>query len=276
MITTGSFQGLEIELHRFPGVRVLRVVHPRRQKIGEHRHDWAYIGLHTLGAYRETFDGGEEEMTGPCAVLHPPGRPHADTIHDVGLETLTVEFDPSWLKLHRFEGRLDRSEAWSGGAAALAGRGLARTVSAADASERDIGRATAAFLHAAAEAEQPPRPAWLDSVQAEMARPGPHSTVALARAANLHPAWLARAYRHATGEGIHETARRKRVERACALLRTTADPLPEIAIIAGFCDQSHMNRSFRQLLGRTPVQVRAEQFSGSGEDQVASEGPSSL
>ena len=258
MIGSVSFQGLEIELHRHPGVRVLRVVHPGRQDIDEHRHDWAYIGLHTLGAYRELYDGGEADMAGPCAVLHPPGRPHADVIGDRGLETLTVEFDPAWLKLHGFESRLDRSRIWRGGKAALAGRQLARLASRKDASERDIGRATIKFVSAALGAEEPARPHWLDRVERALEPRGAVSTAGLAKALDLHPAWLARAYRHATGEGLHETARRLRVERACALLRRTRAPLPEIALSAGFCDQSHMNRGFRDLLGRTPLQVRAE------------------
>jgi len=81
----------------------------------------------------------------------------------------------------------------------------------------------------------------------------------IARRLDLHPAWLARAYRHATGEGLHETVRRRRVEQACILLRRSDRPLAEIALAAGFCDQSHMNRGFRATLGRTPAQVRAEQ-----------------
>ena len=32
----------------------------------------------------------------------------------------------------------------------------------------------------------------------------------------------------------------------------------EIAVAAGFCDQSHMNRCFRAVLGRTPLVVRGE------------------
>ena len=168
-----SFQGLEIELHRHPGVRVLRVVHPHAQDIDEHRHDWAYIGLHTLGAYREIYDGGEADMAGPCAVLHPPGRPHADVIGDRGLETLTVEFDTAWLKLHGFDGRLDRSQIWRGGKAALAGRQLAWLASRKDATEREIGEATIAFVRAALGAEEPVRPRWLERVEYALAVPRP-------------------------------------------------------------------------------------------------------
>jgi AraC family transcriptional regulator len=248
-----NFQGLELEIHRFPGVRVLRVVHPGPQRIGEHRHDWAYIGLHTLGRYRETFDGGEADMAGPSAVLHPPGRPHSDEVGDEGLETLTIEFDRAWLAAHGFDRPLDRSLLWQGGQVGQAARKLARVVTG-PCSEAAIGCATGAFLHIAHRAGQTPSLPWLGHVQAA----GEASTHDLARSLDLNVHYLARAYRAAVGEGIHESARRRRVEKAAFMLRRTAMPLVDVALASGFCDQSHMNRCFRALLGRTPLAVRAE------------------
>jgi AraC family transcriptional regulator len=52
--------------------------------------------------------------------------------------------------------------------------------------------------------------------------------------------------------------RRKRVQLAVDRLRGSDCGLAEIAATAGFCDQSHMNRGFQAVLGRTPMQVRAE------------------
>ena len=249
-----NFQGLELEIHRFLGVRVLRVVHPGPQQIDEHRHDWAYIGLHTLGRYRETFDGGEAEMAGPSAVLHPPGRPHADEVGEEGLETLTIEFDRAWLAVHGFDRRLDRSLLWQGGKAGEAARRLARIVTG-PCSEAAIGRATSAFLHTAHRSDPAPKLPWLGRVQAAVDETTTHE---VARSLDLNVHYLARAYRAAVGEGIHESARRRRVERAAILLRRTDTPLVEVALSSGFCDQSHMNRCFRAVLGRTPVAVRAE------------------
>lgn len=250
------FQGLEIELHRHPGVRTLRVVHPDVQQIDEHRHDWAYIGLYTLGRYREFYDGGEAEMDGPSVVFHPAGRPHADLVGSEGLETLTIEFDSSWLRLHGFDLKLDRSRVWRGGPVALGARRLERAIRSGATSDADLAYATANFLDLALRSEAPPHFRWLATVERDLADLRP--TADIARRQDLHPAWLARAYRAATGEGLHETARRRRVERACGLLRRTGGPLAEIALAAGFCDQSHMNRAFRAMIGRTPLQVRAE------------------
>jgi transcriptional regulator GlxA family with amidase domain len=60
------------------------------------------------------------------------------------------------------------------------------------------------------------------------------------------------------GESLQELAARVRVERAARLLRESDEPLSAIAIEAGFCDQSHMNRTFRRVLGRLPTAVRGD------------------
>ena len=257
MAGSSTFHGLEIEIQRHPGVRVLRVVHPGPQRIAEHRHDWAYIGLHALGRYREEFDGGEVEMAGPSAVLHPPGRPHADEVGEEGLETLTVEFDRAWLRAHGFERPLDRSLQWSGGWTGRAARQLARLVGR-PCSEAAIGRATSVFLNIAYRTEQGSVPSWVAGVNDAISRNLAISTQKLARSLDLNVDYLARAYRFAVGEGIHESLRRRRVEHAVTLLRRTALPLVDIALASGFCDQSHMNRCFRAVLGRTPMRVREE------------------
>ena len=81
----------------------------------------------------------------------------------------------------------------------------------------------------------------------------------LAREVGRHPSWLGTAYRKATGEGPMETAARFRVERAARSLRETNHACARIAHEAGFCDQSHMNRTFRRVLGRAPSEVRDDQ-----------------
>ncbi|MGH8327745.1 MAG: helix-turn-helix domain-containing protein [Steroidobacteraceae bacterium] len=80
----------------------------------------------------------------------------------------------------------------------------------------------------------------------------------LANEVGRHPSWLGAAYRLTQGERIQETAGRIRVARAARLLRETDESLAGVASDAGFCDQSHMNRTFRRVLGRTPSAVRRE------------------
>jgi hypothetical protein len=186
------FKGLEIELHRHPGARVLRVVHPGEQSIGEHRHDWAYIGLYTAGRYLERYDGGEADMCGPSAVLHPAGRPHADTVHDNGLETLTIEFDPAWLRLHGFDAKLDCSRVWSGGCIGLASRRFAALLASPAADEQALGEATTRFLKNALADEPADAPRWVNDARSWVADRHA-STAEVARRLDLHPAYVAHA-----------------------------------------------------------------------------------
>jgi AraC-like DNA-binding protein len=102
-------------------------------------------------------------------------------------------------------------------------------------------------------------PSWLAAVRGAISVDA-ISTAQLARQLHLHPAWLARAYLHATGESIQATIRRYKVERAMGLIRRTRLPLAQIAAEAGFCDQSHMVRSFHAVLGRAPNAVRAVSY----------------
>jgi len=137
-------------------------------------------------------------------------------------------------------------------------RRLLASWSRPEATESQLRRATKSFFDAAAEADAPRQPSWLDSVLHMLKSDRAPTTGSIAASLDLHPAWLARRYREATGEGLHETLRRKRVEHALISLRYSDMSLAEIALDAGFCDQPHMNRCFRQVLGRSPHAYRLD------------------
>ncbi|HEX4333904.1 MAG TPA: helix-turn-helix transcriptional regulator [Usitatibacter sp.] len=251
-----GFHGLERGVRAISGARGVWVSHPPGQVIGEHRHDWPYLMLPSVGGYVERYEAGDVHVAGPSVVFHPAGTCHANRIGERGMETVTLEFDPDWIRLAGVS--LQRSRTWVGGAVAIAAGRLATLWGNASAHDGQVARATSAFLRFALTQQSGPRPEWLDDVQRMLEAPEVPATAEIARRRGLHPAWLARAYRHATGEGIHATVRRRRVERSLLLLRTTDLPPAHIASAAGFFDQSHMIRGFRTVLGRTPMQVRAE------------------
>jgi AraC family transcriptional regulator len=123
--------------------------------------------------------------------------------------------------------------------------------------EAQLKAATSRFLIEAFADATPKAPSWGESVAMALHEDAP-PTDSLARGLMLHPAWLARAYRVWRGEGMAETVRRRRVERAMLALRGSLTPLAQVAAESGFCDQGHMNRAFRAVLGRTPLEVRCE------------------
>jgi AraC family transcriptional regulator len=250
--------GAVVVQRELSGAHVSRIMHPPDQRIEAHGHDWPTLILCRLGGYHETADHGVGELDGPGIVFQPAKFDHADEIGARGLETLTLTFDPAWIGAAR-AALPDRIVWIPTGPAIAAMRTLADVWDDAHCSDDDVRAATARFVLEtfARDASAPPPPAWRDDVAA-MIEHGASSARTMAQSLALHPAWLARAYRAWRGEGIAETARRRRVERASLLLRQSAAGLADVAADAGFCDQSHMNRAFRAVLGRTPLEVRRE------------------
>jgi AraC-like DNA-binding protein len=81
----------------------------------------------------------------------------------------------------------------------------------------------------------------------------------LAAVAGLSVHHFAREFKHSTGATPHSYLTRRRVERAREMLARTSSSLSEIALAAGFSDQSHLARHFRQFFGTTPGEFRWSQ-----------------
>ncbi len=78
----------------------------------------------------------------------------------------------------------------------------------------------------------------------------------LAEIAQLSVHHFARAFRQSLGIPPHNYIVQRRVEHAQQLLRNTDLPISEIAIVAGFTDQSHLARHFRTITGVSPSLAR--------------------
>ena len=80
--------------------------------------------------------------------------------------------------------------------------------------------------------------------------------VELSAIAGLSVFHFARQFKQSAGVTPHHYLVRRRVERAKELLAATDLSLSAIALAAGFSDQSHLTRNFRQIAGTTPGQFR--------------------
>ncbi len=242
-------------LRTFSGATVRRVIDRSGAVIAEHAHDWPVLSLFVMGGYLNAAEPGETFIAGPSAVLYRAGAAHRNAAADEGFEQIELEFDPAWLGAELPAAPVSR---WIGGhVGAEAGR-LARLCGEANASETGLRAALRRFLEGASGAETPRAEAWIAEVGGRLRGDPGLGVRDLAQVARRHPAWLGTAYRRATGEGLAAAAARFRVERAARLLRETELAPACVAADAGFCDQSHMSRSFRRVLGRPPSAVRAD------------------
>jgi len=82
------------------------------------------------------------------------------------------------------------------------------------------------------------------------------SLEALASMAGLSTHHFARAFRQSLGAPPHGYLLQRRLEHVEQLLHETRLPLSEIALAAGFSDQSHLSRHFRRSTGMPPSLAR--------------------
>jgi AraC family transcriptional regulator len=75
----------------------------------------------------------------------------------------------------------------------------------------------------------------------------------MAASISLSPFHFARLFKQSTGFSPCDYVIRCRIERARQLLMRLDASTSEIAIEVGFCDQSHLTRHFRRILGLTPA-----------------------
>ena len=73
---------------------------------------------------------------------------------------------------------------------------------------------------------------------------------------NVSAGQMFRAFKVSAGISPFQYITRRRVELACTLMRTTREPLAQIAVACGLCDQSHFCRVFRRITGMSPSDWR--------------------
>jgi AraC family transcriptional regulator len=242
-------------LFEFSGATIRRVIDRSHAVVREHSHDWPVLSLFVMGAYINRTESGDLAVAGPSAILYRAGAAHWNEVGPGGFEQIEIEFDPTWLGPSTLPNA--PVSRWVGGRTGAASRALARLCGEAP-TENRVRTAVRQFVALAQAETQRSLPAWTPAAAACIADHTDTKVSDLARAAGRHPSWFGAAFRRATGERVQEAAARHRVERAAQLLRETDLSLAEVAADAGFCDQSHMNRTFARVLARSPRAVRAE------------------
>lgn len=253
----GRFYGAVAVEHRLADARVAHLAATTPpDEVVEHSHDDAHFVLATRGRYLTTAHGDEAE--GPVLVFNPPGVVHRDRFEGLDGWFLAVSVEAAvWRDLTSPSGgAIDALRLQSPRAVGAALR-LTRAALSSDAERIDLeahGLALAAEAMAPPRRESQARPAWLDTAEAFLADTfdQPIGIADVARAAGVHRVHLARGYQRWIGAAPGDRLRARRLERAADLLMHSRAAIGEVALQAGFCDQSHLNRQFRAAYGVTP------------------------
>jgi len=249
------------------GLLVTWVRFPPLAKLPLHTHERATVAVILNGS----FDGLMRHTSHPCPastlITEPSGEPHGNRFEGAGADVLTVQPDP---------GRLDLLEPLTGvlgevnhmrdpGVASVARRAAGElrmpdTVApfAIEGLVLELLALAARLRRTDAIGAERRSPRWLSQARAllhdqyrEQLR-----LAEVADAVGVHPVHLARVFRLRYGTPVGAYVRGLRLSWAAGRLTDSQDAIAQIAQEAGFFDQSHFTRTFRQHFDLTPQAYR--------------------
>ncbi|MEO6687816.1 MAG: AraC family transcriptional regulator [Dokdonella sp.] len=241
------------------GLSIVDTRHRGASELASHEHVDPYICVVLDGSYEQRSNAVLACAPG-SVVLHPGGHAHANRFHVAGARCVNIQAKGDWLVDGSFNQLVADYRHLQADAVPLAR--LARELDQDDAAAPLAIVACALDLLASLMRVRlrPQSPRWIerviDAIEADLSHTP--SLAELGALANVHPAHLARAFRQARGETVGDYLRRRRIEQADRAVISSDTALGEIALAAGFYDQSHFTRAFRQRFGQTPLQRRRD------------------
>ena len=218
-----------------------------------HRDDRSRLTIVLAGGFLEETRAGRAVASTADILIKPRDVAHENRFGPMGARLATVLLD---------EGDFPEKEARDAWQIRRRGTDLAAalTLYEAAANDDDAAMRTAVDDLLAGPQKAAPRRAapWLFRLRDELGEVGFRGcdVAARARAAGVHPVHASRSFARAFGESVTAFAQTAAIRRALPHLAAREAKLSDIALEAGFYDQSHMCRTFARRLGRSPSAVR--------------------
>lgn len=247
------------------GLALAEAVYTPGLELPKHSHRHGGFCLILQGGYTESY-GRTLLECGPSSVkFQPAGEEHSDVYGSEGVRCFIVELQSEWLA-RVGAGALvgDSPLVRKGGSLAwLMARLRAEFHAADDESPLLIEGLALELIAEASRSRRGPRggapPPWLRQAREFISErfSEPLTLPLIAQLVGVHPVYLASSFRRHYRQSVGEFLRQRRVEFACHKIHASEDSLAEIALAAGFSDQSHFCRVFRRVTGTTPARYRA-------------------
>jgi len=233
-----------------------------------HTHENATLFLLIRGDFTDRSWTSETAMDSLSIVYHPTDEPHQSEAGMEGAVGLNIDLSPSWIRRRGFgPSDLGSYAVMTHSTARLAGLKLlvhafSPSAAANDELERDLEALIGELRSARRSLSDKPAPSWLPAVESWLTQSLDDATGLrdAARAACVHPVYLARVFRAHYGCSVGEFIRRQRIIRAASYALQTDANLADAAHEARFADQSHFTRLFTRAMGVSPkvlLRIRA-------------------
>jgi len=261
-LPTGQFFGAMQRRMEAAGIVLSEITHRQGRKLPTHTHQSAYFGLLLDGGYTERFTERTTEY-GPFTLgFHPPEFTHVDEIGACGSRMFCIEMrERFWTKTREYLTAPTFTPDLCGSETTWLGVRLYQRFRAGMLDAFQIEEICAEMIERCGQANvsgERRAPAWLDRAM-ELLRASfrdPLTLEGIAKELDVHPIHLSRVFRKKNGCTMGDYVNRMRVQFACAEMSRGWPALNELALAAGFADQSHMGRVFKGTVGETPARFR--------------------
>lgn len=263
-ITTRECNRVELNTLKMSGLTLTEAQFAPGSRTPPHTHDTASICLTLTGQGVEIVHGRRILMQPGNVIMRAPQIIHSDEYGAVPLRGLSIELDRKWLETCRhFLSVFESYRHFPNGAVSALALRIYRESRIKDTVAPVIveGLMLEMLGHASRSLVKMPvrPPGWL--MQARDLLHGrfndPLNLVEIAHLVGVHPTHLARSFKKHYRTTVGEYLRRLRLDWATRRLSETEDSITEIALAAGFYDQSHFSHLFKQHTGLTPAEFRA-------------------
>ena len=233
-------------------------------RLPKHSHQQACFCLVLQGAYTEVYSRKTLNCEPFSLVFRPAGEMHSDHFSSVRVRCFIIEFDNSWLeRVHTYTAGLEGPRTFHQNSIVWRALKLRKEIKRMDAvtpltiEGLMLEMMAEASRHCGKTSSSDVPPRWLAQAREILQE---HSTErltlsSLAETVGVHPVYLACAFRRHYRCTIGEHVRQLRVESACRELAKNT-PLSQVALNAGFTDQSQFSRTFKRVIGLTPSEYR--------------------
>ena len=248
----------------FGGFLVTDLSFPAGLTLAAHEHDRTVLAVTLRGRWDSVIGGRRAESTPGSVLTEPAGDRHSNRFADSGARILIVQPDVARAReLFPHDRLLDDVHHFPCAETTALARRLQIEVNHRDAvspiaieglSLEILASASRAHGRIGIERGAASVKRAVEYVHAHCLRAPTVKDVA--DAAGVHPAHLARGFRREMGVSLARYLRQLRIQWAAEQLASTTLPIAEIATAAGFVDQSHFSRQFRQRLNASPAEFR--------------------
>lgn len=254
-----------IKVYQTLGFSLTESAYPPKLRMPRHTHESASFSLVLQGAYTEKYEQSSRHCQCSTIVVHPPQESHSVDFLNTKSRILNIKINHQrYQQLCEHSKGLKQPKSLLNSETIYLTNRLQREFNQKDeisalAVEGLILEILAEVLRPNTHEKtfQPKSPRWMKEVEEFL-----HSNFAesftleeIAKIADVHSVHLARVFRERYGCTIGEYVRKLRVEFACRQIKKDI-PISEIALSAGFSDQSHLTRTFKTQVGLTPNEYK--------------------